>query len=131
MSEEKTLNLEHFEVVTAITQSYEDEIETYLLETDDEVLQVEFAEIVMKLYFAYMNDTTSQSLISMINNKTIPLSEVVNETERPVSLLLGGHGTGRTNYVEDNLNTKLFAVGTSGNGAKTYLNELKKGLEID
>lgn len=126
MSEEKTLNLEHFEVVTAITQNYEDEIETYLLETDDEVLQVEFAEIVMNLYFAYMNDATSQSLISMINNKTIPLSEVVNETERPVSLLLGGHSTGRTNHVEEHLNTKLFAVGTSGSGAKTYLNEVKK-----
>jgi len=51
---------------------------------------------------------------------------VLNETERPVSLLLGGHGTERTNCVEDNLNTNFFAVGTSGNGAKTYLNEVKK-----
>lgn len=107
MSEKQILNLEHFEIVTAIIQSYEDEIETYLLEKDDEVLQVEFTKIVMDLYFAYMNNVTSQSLLSMINNKMIPLREVLNETERPVSLLLGGHSTGRTNYVEAYLGTKF------------------------
>lgn len=32
---------------------------------------------------------------------------------------------------EENLNAKMFAVGTTGNGAKTYFNELKKGLKID
>lgn len=30
MSEKKALNLEHFEVVTAITQNYESKIESYL-----------------------------------------------------------------------------------------------------
>ncbi|MEB6038219.1 hypothetical protein AALK46_12780 [Staphylococcus nepalensis] len=32
---------------------------------------------------------------------------------------------------EEDLNAKMFAVGTTGNGAKTYFNELKKGLKID
>lgn len=77
MNGEKIMNLEHFEVVTAITQIYEDDIETYLLKTDGEVLQIEFAELVMNLYFAYMKDETSQSLLSMINNKAIPLSQVI------------------------------------------------------
>ena len=77
MNGEKTMNLEHFEVVTAITQIYEDDIVTYLLKTDREVLQIDFAELVMKLYFAYMKNETSQSLLSMINNKVIPLSQVI------------------------------------------------------
>lgn len=77
MNSVKTMNLEHFEVVTAITQIYEDDIETYLLQEDDEVLQIEFAELVMNLYYAYMKNETSQSLLSMINNKVIPLSQVI------------------------------------------------------
>lgn len=32
---------------------------------------------------------------------------------------------------EENLNVKMFAVGTSGNGTKTYLKELKKQLNIN
>lgn len=77
MNSVKTMNLEHFEVVTAIIQIYEDDIETYLLQEDDEVLQIEFAELVMNLYYAYMKNETSQSLLSMINNKVIPLSQVI------------------------------------------------------
>ena len=77
MNSVKTMNLEHFEVVTAITQIYEDDIETYLLQEDDEVLQIEFAELVMNLYYAYMKNETSQSLLSKINNKVIPLSQVI------------------------------------------------------
>lgn len=32
---------------------------------------------------------------------------------------------------EENLNVKMFAVGTSGNGVEKYLNEFKKNLKID
>lgn len=86
MNGEKTLNLDYFEVVTAITQIYEDDIETYLLKKDGEVLQTEFAELVTNLYFEYivinlfyeyMLNDTSQSLLSMINKKVIPLSQVI------------------------------------------------------
>lgn len=77
MNGTNTMNLEHFEVVTAITQMYADDIESYLIKEYDEVLQIDFAELVMKLYFEYTKDTTAGSLLSMINNKTIPLSQVM------------------------------------------------------
>ena len=76
MNENNTLNLKHFEIVTAITQCYEVEIIKYLLKEDDEVLQMEFAELIMNLYFAYMKDETPQSLLSMIESRKIPLSQV-------------------------------------------------------
>lgn len=34
-----------------------------------------------------------------------------------------------TNPKVNNLNVDMFSVGTSGNGAKTYSNELKKALK--
>ena len=71
------LNLETFEIITAITTTYQEDIENWLLQEDDEILQVEFANLVMNLYFAYMEDKTQQSLLSLIQNKHISIDEIV------------------------------------------------------
>lgn len=71
------LNLDTFEVITSITTTYQEEIETYLLEEDDEILQIEVAEIVMSLYHAYMEDKTNDSLLNLINKKHITLNEIL------------------------------------------------------
>ena len=74
------LNLEGFEIITAITTTYQEEIETYLLEEEDEVLQMEFAHIVMELCHAYADDDsikTHNSLLFLIQNKYIKLDKIV------------------------------------------------------
>lgn len=71
------LNLETFEVITSITTTYQEEIENYLLEEDDEILQIEVAEIVMVLYHAYMEDKSNDSLLNLINKKHITLNEIL------------------------------------------------------
>lgn len=71
------LNLDTFEVITSITTTYQEEIENYLLEEDDEILQIEVAEIVMSLYHAYMEDQTNDSLLNLINKKHITLNEIL------------------------------------------------------
>ena len=74
------LNLEGFEIITAVTTSYQEEIETYLLEEDGEVCHLEFAHLVMELCHAYADEEDIQShseLISLIKNKHIKLAEIV------------------------------------------------------
>lgn len=71
------LNLQTFEEITAITQAYELEIETHLLETEGEILQVDVAEIVMDLFFAYQELDDEKSMLDLINSKEIPLKEVL------------------------------------------------------
>lgn len=71
------LNLDTFEVITAITTTYQEDIENYLLEEDDEILQIEVAEIVMSLYHAYMEEKTNDSLLNLINKKHITLNEIL------------------------------------------------------
>ena len=71
------LNLETFEIITAITTTYQEDIENWLLQEDDEILQIEFADLIMSLYFAYMEDKTQQSLLSLIQNKHISIDEIV------------------------------------------------------
>lgn len=71
------LNLDTFEVITSITTTYQEEIENYLLEEDDEILQIEVAEIVMSLYHAYMEEKTNDSLLNLINKKHITLNEIL------------------------------------------------------
>lgn len=74
------LNLEGFEIITAVTTAYQEEIETYLLEEDGEVCHLEFAHLVMELCHAYADDEDIQShseLISLIKNKHIKLAETV------------------------------------------------------
>lgn len=71
------LNLDTFEVITSITTTYQEEIENYLLEEDDEILQIEVAEIVMSLYHAYMEDQTNDSLLNLTNKKHITLNEIL------------------------------------------------------
>lgn len=71
------LNLDTFEIITSITTTYQEEIENYLLEEDDEILQIEVAEIVMSLYHAYMEDQTNDSLLNLINKKHITLNEIL------------------------------------------------------
>ena len=70
------LNLETFEIITAITQEYAEDIESYILEEEDEVLQIDVAEIVMTLYHAYMEDDTNDSLLNLISKKNIKINEV-------------------------------------------------------
>lgn len=71
------LNLDTFEVITSITTTYQEEIENYLLEEDDEILQIEVAEIVMSLYHAYMEEKSNDSLLNLINKKHITLNEIL------------------------------------------------------
>lgn len=71
------LNLDTFEVITAITTTYQNEIESWLIKEDGEVLQIEFAELVMSLYNAYMDDETEHSLLDLIQKKHIPIDEIV------------------------------------------------------
>lgn len=71
------LNLETFEIITAITTSYQEDIENWLLQEDGEILQIEFADLVMSLYFAYSETETPQSLLNLIQNKHISIDEVV------------------------------------------------------
>ena len=73
----KKLNLEIFEVITAITQTYQEDIETWLFKEFGEIEQIEVAQMVMDLYFAYMEDNTPQSLLSLIQNKHITIDEIV------------------------------------------------------
>ena len=71
------LNLEIFEIITAITQTYQEDIETWLFKEFREIEQIEVAQMVMDLYFAYMEDNTPQSLLSLIQNKHITIDEIV------------------------------------------------------
>ena len=71
------LNLEIFEIITAITQTYQEDIETWLFKEFGEIEQIEVAQMVMDLYFAYMEDNTPQSLLSLIQNKHITINEIV------------------------------------------------------
>ena len=71
------LNLETFEIITAITQEYVEDIERYILEEEEEVLQIDVAEIVMALYHAYMEEDTNDSLLNLIGKKHIKINEVV------------------------------------------------------
>ena len=73
----KKLNLEIFEVITAITQTYQEDIETWVFKEFGEIEQIEVAQMVMDLYFAYMEDNTPQSLLSLIQNKHITIDEIV------------------------------------------------------
>lgn len=71
------LNLDTFIEITAITQAYELEIETYLLESEGEILQDDLAEIVMDLFFAYQELDDNKSMLDLINSKEIPLKKVL------------------------------------------------------
>ena len=71
------LNLEIFEVITAITQTYQEDIEAWVFKEFGEIEQIEVAQMVMDLYFAYMEDNTPQSLLSLIQNKHITIDEIV------------------------------------------------------
>ena len=73
----KKLNLEIFEIITAITQTYQEDIETWLFKEFGEIEQIEVAQMVMDLYYAYMEDNTPQSLLSLIQNKHITIDEIV------------------------------------------------------
>ena len=73
----KKLNLEIFEIITAITQTYQEDIETWLFKEFGEIEQIEVAQMVMDLYYAYMEDSTPQSLLSLIQNKHITIDEIV------------------------------------------------------
>lgn len=64
-------SIEKLEIITAITLTYQDDIEGYLLEKDNEVLQSEFAMIVQSLYFAYLELEERKSLLDLINSKEI------------------------------------------------------------
>ena len=74
------LNLSGFEIITAITTTYQEEIESYLLEEDGEVCNLELAHIVMDLCHSYAEEKGVQShneLISLIQSKHIKLEEVI------------------------------------------------------
>ncbi|MGP5096306.1 hypothetical protein [Staphylococcus equorum] len=70
------IHLHEMEVITAITQVYSDDIETYILSEDDEILQEDVASIVYALYKAYMELESKQSLLELVNQKTLSINEV-------------------------------------------------------
>lgn len=70
------IHLHEMEVITAITQLYSDDIETYILSEDDEILQEDVASIVYALYKAYMELESKQSLLELVNQKTLSINEV-------------------------------------------------------
>ena len=71
------MKLYDFEIITAITTMYQEDIENYILEEDDEILQSEFAQVVMCLYGAYMEIEEEHSLLDLINKKYIGINEVI------------------------------------------------------
>lgn len=71
------MKLYDFEIITAITTVYQEDIENYILKEDDEILQFEFAQVVMCLYGAYMELEKEHSLLDLINKKYISINEVV------------------------------------------------------
>ncbi|OEK58811.1 hypothetical protein [Staphylococcus equorum] len=70
------IHLHEMEVITAITQLYSGDIETYILSEDDEILQEDVASIVYALYKAYMELETKQSLLELVNQKRLSINEV-------------------------------------------------------
>lgn len=73
----KKMNIEDVMAITAITQQYEVEIENYLIEEDGEVLQDEFAEIVLELLNEFEKE--SGSMVDNINNKVVDLQDVIEK----------------------------------------------------
>ena len=71
------IDLHEMEIITAITQVYGDDIETYILSEGDEVLQEEVASIVYALYKAYMELETKHSSLDLVNQKNISVNEVM------------------------------------------------------
>ena len=72
------LSLQVFSEITAITQVYQQEIENYLINKNDEILQDDLAEIVMKLFYEYQKLNDNKSMLDMINNKEIKLNKVID-----------------------------------------------------
>lgn len=75
------LSLQVFSEITAITQVYQQEIENYLINKNDEILQDDLAKIVMKLFYEYQKLNDNKSMLDMINNKEIKLNKVIDFQE--------------------------------------------------
>ncbi len=71
------IDLYSMEVITAISERYSQDIWIYLDNVKQEVLQEDIGKVVYGLYKAYMEDTTGNSLLDLINNKTISIKEVM------------------------------------------------------
>lgn len=72
------LSLQVFSEITAITQVYQQEIENYLINKNDEILQDDLAKIVMKLFYEYQKLNDNKSMLDMINKKEINLNKVID-----------------------------------------------------
>lgn len=71
------LDIYDLEIVTAITINYQNDIEVYLLKDKEEILQEDFAEMVMCLFEVYKEDVSHNSMLDDVNKKIISIDEVV------------------------------------------------------
>jgi archaeosine-15-forming tRNA-guanine transglycosylase len=70
------MKLKDLEVITAVTFQYQDGIEEKLLNEKDEVLQEGVVRSVYELYETYLRLSIKDNLLSLANNKHIPINQV-------------------------------------------------------
>ena len=76
----KKLNLETFEIIVAITRTYEYIITDFLEEENGEVDEIKFASLVMDMYQAYTQkytEITHNELLEKIYDDTISINNVI------------------------------------------------------
>ena len=73
MTNESRLSLDDFEMITTITQVYEDDIYNYALQSDSEYNQEFIAKVVRYLFNQYKTLTDNRSMLDMIEDKEIKL----------------------------------------------------------
>ena len=70
------MDIYDLEIITAITINYQNDIEVYLLEKHEEILQEDFGRMVGEIYQAYVDDVSHNSMLDDVNKKIIPLDEL-------------------------------------------------------
>lgn len=73
MTNESRLSLDDFEMITAITNVYDDDIYNYALHSDSEYNQEFIAKVVRYLFNQYNTLTDNRSMLDMIEDKEIKL----------------------------------------------------------
>lgn len=70
------MDIYDLEIITAITINYQNDIEVYLLEKHEEILQEDFGRMVGEIYQAYIDDVSRNSMLDDVNKKIISLDEL-------------------------------------------------------
>lgn len=74
--EKPKFDIDDFELITAITMIYQNDIEVKILNNKDEVLQTDVANIVYELFLAYTKLSAKGSLLNFVNQKHIGIDEL-------------------------------------------------------